>query len=351
MSESRSLARELTDRERTVFTALLHEYIMTARPVGSRILSKRLAMKLSPASVRNVMADLEELGLLVQPHTSAGRIPTTVGYGLYVDSLMKRVDLRHHERRAIVHALKEASLGGVTDVLDRTSETLARTSALIAVVLSPNLTEGILHKIDLVRIASGRLLVILSIRSGFVRSILLEISASLKDHEIEATTRLLNERLAGLTLDQVRRTIGERLRGAIASGKPLMKLVIDSADRIFREDRVGEIHLDGTSNVFGQPDFTDLDETRAVIEVLEDREVILHLLASGSHTPEEGLRISIGEEIGRDVLEGCSVIAASYSIGDIEGALGVIGPTRMNYAHLSSLVKFAAGEINQRMEN
>jgi heat-inducible transcriptional repressor len=345
------LQRELSDREKAVFTALLHEYLITARAVGSRTLSKRLTAELSAASIRNVMVDLEELGLLTQPHTSAGRVPTNLGYGLYVDAMMERVDLRSTDRHTIMHALEQITIGGIGDVLDRTSDALAQTSALIAVVLTPQLADGILHRIDLVRIASGRLLVILTIRDGFVRNILLNISSSLEDAEIESAIRIMNERLSGLKLGEVRTSIAQRLIGAVDSGRPLLKLVIDSADQIFREDRVGDIHVDGASNVFNQPDFQDMDQTRAVIEVLEDRDVILHLLKEGRHETEDGVRISIGNEIGNSVLEGCSVVSASYSIGDTEGTLGVIGPTRMNYAHLSSLVKFAAEAIQLRVEN
>ncbi len=345
------IQRELNDREKAVFTALLHEYLITARAVASRTLSKRLPTDLSPASIRNVMADLEELGLLTQPHTSAGRVPTNLGYGLYVDAMMQRVDLRSKDRNAIMHALDQITVGGISDVLDRTSDALARTSALIAVVLTPQLADGILHRIDLVRIASGRLLVILTIRNGFVRNILLNISSSLEDAEIEHATRTLNERLSGMKLGDVRTSIAQRMVGAVEAGRPLLKLVVDSADQIFREDRVGKIHVDGTSNVFNQPDFQDMDQTRAVIEVLEDQDVILHLLHEGQHETEEGVRISIGDEIGNRVLGGCSVVAASYSIGDTEGTVGVIGPTRMNYAHLSSLVKFAAEAIQLRVEN
>ncbi|MCB2211984.1 heat-inducible transcriptional repressor HrcA [bacterium] len=350
MSHVPGLNRDLNERERAVFTALLQEYLFTARAVGSRTLSKRLAMELSPATIRNVMADLEELGLLQQPHTSAGRVPTNLGYGLYVDAMMERVEVGQEERQTIMRALEEVAIGGINDVLDRTSDALARTSALIAVVLTPQLAEGILHRIDMVRIASGRLMVILTIRNGFVRNILLNIASTLEDAEIDGAVRVLNERLAGLKLGEVRTSIARRMAGIAQQGRPLLKLVVDSADHIFREDRVGEIHVDGASNVFYQPDFADLDQTRAVIEVLEDRDVILHLLNTGQHQTEHGVRISIGEETGQQVLEGCSVVAASYSIGDTEGTLGVIGPTRMNYAHLSSLVKFAAEAVQLRVE-
>ena len=339
----------LTERQEAVFTAVLQQYVTSARAVGSRNLSKRIPLDLSPATVRNVMADLEEMGLLTHLHTSAGRVPTTLGYGYYVDAMMHRVDLTDEEQREFSLALDEVMIGGINEVLDRAGETLARVSTLISVVLSPRMAEGILHKIDLVRIASGRMLVVLSIRNGFVRSILLEISSTLQDEEIEAAKRLLNERLSGLTLGEVRQSIDKRLAGTSQSGAPLIKLVVDSADHIFRPDRVGEIHVDGTRNVLEHPEFANMDKMKAVIEILEDRDVIMHLLESGKHHTNEGVHISIGEELGSNSLDSCSVVTAGYSLGDTEGTLGIIGPTRMDYARVVSLVNFAASTLNRRL--
>lgn len=340
---------ELNERQRQVFTALLQEYVTTARPVGSRTLSRRLPLELSPATVRNVMADLEDLGLLTSPHTSAGRIPTTLAYGLYVDSLMQRVDLPPQDRESFARSLEEVAVAGIGELLDRAGEALAQSSTLISVVLSPQLVEGVLHRIDLVRIATGRLLVILSIRSGFVRSILLEIESQIPDGEVDAAARMLNERLSGLRLADVRDTIQERFRDSSNRNAPVIRRVIESADHIFRNDRVGEIHVDGTARMLEQPEFADLERSRAIIEILEDRDVILHVLGQGRHQPHEGVRIAIGEETGETLLRDCSVITATYNVGGSRGSLGIIGPTRMDYARLASLAEYAARAIHNRL--
>lgn len=341
---------ELNDRQRAVFSALLQEYVTTARAVASRTLAKRLDLDLSPATIRNVMADLEEMGLLVSPHTSAGRVPTTYGYGVYVDSLMEPVDLSAEHQQRFHSALEEAAIGGVTQLLEKANEALAHTSALISVVLAPKLASGILHKIDLVRIATGRLMVVLTIRGGFVRTILLKVEASLRDEEIEPANRLLNERLSGLRLSEVKRSIDERLRGRRESNSPIMKLVVNSAEMIF-SDRGGEkVHVGGTPNVLVHPEFSDLEQMKGVIEVLEDRDVILHVLGSGEHETDDGVRISIGEEIQPEMLRGCSILATTYSVGDSEGSLGIIGPTRMDYARLVPLVNFAASALHSRLD-
>lgn len=341
---------ELTDRQRAVFSALLQEYVTTARAVASRTLVKRLDLDLSPATIRNVMADLEEMGLLASPHTSAGRVPTTLGYGVYVDSLMEPVDLSREHQQRIRTALEEGEIGGVGQLLEKANEALAHTSALISVVLAPRLASGILHKIDLVRIATGRLMVVLTIRGGFVRTILLKVESPLRDDEIEPANRLLNERLSGLRLSEVKRSIDERLRGRRESRSPLMKLVVNSAEMIF-SDKGGEtVHVGGTPNVMTHPEFSDIERMRGVIEVLEDRDVILHILEGGEHETKQGVRIAIGEEIQPVILQGCSVLATAYAVGDNEGAIGIIGPKRMDYARLVPLVNFAASALKNRLD-
>jgi heat-inducible transcriptional repressor len=341
---------ELNERQEAVFTALLQEYITTARGVASRTLSKRLPMKLSPATIRNVMSDLEELGLLASPHTSAGRVPTTLAYGMYVDHLMERVDVSVEDQQKIRAVIEEAESRGVSKLLERTNEVLAHTSALISVVLAPRLATGILHRIDLVRIASRRVMIVLTIRGGFVRTILLNVVTAMDDREIDAASRLLNQRLSGLRLSEVKRSIDERLRGSDQARSPLIQLVLNSAETIFSDDRAGDVHVDGTPNVLAHPEFANLDQMRGVIEILEDRDVILHVLHGGEHQTEEGVRISIGEEIEAETLRGCSVLATAYKVGDAEGSLGIIGPKRMDYARLVPLVNFAASALHSRFE-
>jgi len=349
MSKSEFSYPELTERQSAVFTALLQQYITTANAVGSRTLSKKIDLNLSSATIRNVMSDLEDLGMLSQQHTSAGRIPTTLGYGYYVDGMMEHVAVSRDLQRKITNALKDVAIGGINDFLKRAGETLAHTSELVSVVMAPALAEGVLHSIDLHRIATGKLLIVLTIRSGFVRSILLEISSDLDDNEINVAKIFLNERLSGSTLGEIRSTINERLAGGDESKGPLISLVTNSADKIFKNDGEEKYHVDGTRNFLDHPEFYQSEQFRGIIEVLEDRDVILHMFDKGKHETINGVRIAIGEEIGKEALDECSVLTTKYKVGETVGALGIIGPKRMDYAHLVSLVDFAAAAINKRI--
>ena len=195
MERTAAKRRELTERERLILREVIAQYVLTASPIGSRTLSKRLEGDISPATIRNVMADLEELGLLNHPHTSAGRIPTELGYRLFVDDLMDRARLTPRERELLDREITRMRSSDIRSVLEQTAHLLAEISSLLCVVMSPRLQEGILHRIDLIGIGGEKILVVITIQSGLVRSLLLEVSASITREEIEWVTAYLNQRL------------------------------------------------------------------------------------------------------------------------------------------------------------
>ncbi|HDS74195.1 MAG TPA: heat-inducible transcription repressor HrcA, partial [Firmicutes bacterium] len=206
--------RSLNERERAVLTAIIEEYTESAEPVGSRTLSRKYFGDLSPATIRNTMYDLEELGLLVQPHTSAGREPTAAGYRLYLNSLMKQPRLSLHDRRELDQLLSEERATRDEDtVLLHVAQALANISHLISLAFFPSFDDAILEKIDLLPISDNRVLTILQIRAGTVDTVMITLPEPVRPDQISETVRALNERLAGETIGRIRRTIGERLRG------------------------------------------------------------------------------------------------------------------------------------------
>jgi len=193
--------RELTDREKLILREITAQYILTANPIGSRTLSKRLRGRFSAATIRNVMADLEEIGLLDQPHTSAGRVPTELGYRLFVDDLMNRARLTNSEKELLDREITKIGSTDIWNVLEQTAHLLAGISNLLCVVMSPQLQEGILHRIDLIGIGGDKVLVIITLQHGFVRSLLLEVQSNISREEIEWVTAFLNQRLYNMVVD------------------------------------------------------------------------------------------------------------------------------------------------------
>jgi|YelNatPaOPRAMG01_1025707.scaffolds.fasta_scaffold00009_66 heat-inducible transcriptional repressor len=332
---------ELTARERLIFESIVQNFIESATPVGSRFLAKKYGLNMSPATVRNVMADLEEKGLIRQPHTSAGRVPTDLGYRVYVDHLMRREKLSPGEKAAIVRSLKTVSRD-VEIILDKASRLLGRISSQLGVVLAPRFLEGVLEKIELVPVASRRILVVLTVKSGLVRTVLMEIDSEVPPHRLETTARLLNERLHGLTLKQLKDQIAERTRDLDEADRDLVTMFGKTAEEVLRFDTEAHYHVSGTQNILSQPEFSDREKMRKILELLESKEIIIQVLQEGEGEEEGRISITIGEENQEELLRNCSLVTATYRVGSLKGTLGVIGPTRMPYARVVALVDFMA---------
>jgi heat-inducible transcriptional repressor len=335
----------LTDRERTVLHYVVHDFIETATPVGSRFISRRHGdvLGLSPASIRNVMSDLEHLGFINHPHTSAGRMPTDRGYRFYLDSLMRQEKLPDEEIETI---RKNLGVAEETETLLReTSRLLGRISHQIFAVTSPRLSSGTLEKLEIVPITGNRIMVILSIKSGLVRTIMMEAAAEIAREKLEDLARFLNERLCGLTLQEIRQTFSERVKDVQGEETGLVRLFIDSVDKVFSHGTAEKVHIGGADKVIEQPEFVNPEDFRSVIELINDEEMIIHILQKNDARPHE-VSVRVGEENQDEKLRGYSVITSTYTLGDVAGTVGVIGPKRMPYARMIPLVDYVAKAIS-----
>jgi heat-inducible transcriptional repressor len=340
------MGSELTDREKTILHYVVHDFIETATPVGSRVISRRHGdvLGLSPASIRNVMADLEHLGLINHPHTSAGRMPTDRGYRFYLDSLMQTETLSEAETEAIRKNLGAAE---ETEALFReTSRLLGRISHQIFVLTSPRLDRGSLEKLEIVPILANRILVVLSIKSGLVRTIMMEVATEIPREKLDDLARFLNERLCGLTLKEIRQTFHERVKDVQGEETGLIRLFIDSVDKVFPADTPGKVHIGGADQVIDQPEFMNPEDFRSVIELINDEEMIIHILRKNEARPNE-VAVRIGGEIDDEKLRGFSVITSGYTMGEVAGTVGMIGPKRMPYARMIPLVDYVAKMISE----
>ncbi len=343
------MAGELTDREKTILQYVVRDFIETATPVGSRYISRRHGdhLGLSPASIRNVMSDLEDLGYIDHPHTSAGRIPTDRGYRLYLDTLMKRETLSDAELEVIRRNLGAAE---ETDALLReTSRLLGRISHQLFVVTSPRLSSGTLEKLELIQIMPNRIIVIISIKSGLVRTIMMEVASEIPREKLEDLARFLNERLSSLTLQQIRDSFLERVRDAQNEETGLIRLFIDSVDKLFLPERTAKIHIGGADKIIEQPEFVNAQDFRSVIELINDEEMIIHVLQKSEGKLHE-VNVRVGEENEDEKLKPYSVITSTYTIGEVPGSIGVIGPKRMPYARMIPLVDYVAQMISEMFE-
>jgi heat-inducible transcriptional repressor len=339
------MATELNTRERTILRYVVQDFIETATPVGSRYISRKHEdqLGLSSASIRNVLSDLEVRGYVNHPHTSAGRVPTDLGYRFYLDSLMQMVDLSEAEKRVIRENLD--SRQDAEEFLKESSRVLGKISHQLCIVTSPELSSGVFEKLELVPITGNRILVIISIKQGLVRTIMMEVASEIQREKLEELTRLLNERLSGLTLNQIRETFVERLKDAQHEETGLIRLFIDSVDKLFVASKTDHLHIGGTEAIVEQPEFMSPKEFRSVIELLSDEEIIIHLLRKHDEKQQE-VTVTVGKENEDEKLEPYGVITTKYAVGDVTGIVGVLGPKRMPYDRMIPLVDYVARTIS-----
>lgn len=329
----------LTERERLVLQSLISYYIATAEPVGSKTVSQKYRLGISPATIRNTMQDLEEMGLIAQPHTSAGRVPTDKGYRVYVDSMMGPEALTPSEEDQIRREIW-ADYAAVEDILEQTARVLATVSRQLGVTIAPRFDKGILTRVNLIPVADKKILVVLAVRHGLVRTVLLEAESSIDTKQVEKTANMLNERLSGLTLGEIKDSMDVRLKEASDADPKLIRLFLDSTDSLLNHTDPDQMHLGGTTNIVEQPEFKDREKLRSLIEVLEEKKLLAELVSAKGI--KEGITITIGKEINRGEMQSCSLVTSPYKAGKVRGTIGIIGPTRMRYSKLASMVEYTA---------
>lgn len=339
----------LTERESLILESLIQQFVVTANPIGSRFLSRKIKTKLSPATIRNVLTDLDEKGLIIQPHTSAGRVPTDKDYRVFVDDIMRRISLSQPEKEVIQKRL--FALSPDPDlILIRASQALSEVSRQLGVVLSPRFEKGIFNRLDLIHLSEKKLLVVISINSGLVRTITIELKADILIEKMEETTRILNERLHGLTLAEIRDSIGKRMDDVVDGDVGLINLFIDSVDQLFHAEDLDQIRFDGVHHMVGQPEFSDMSRTQQMLELVEAKKnLIVHVLNDSGI--DESLSIIIGTENSEILMKDLSLVSATYRVGSVTGVLGIIGPTRMQYARMVALVDYMAQSVSRLLGN
>lgn len=328
----------LSDREEAILNAVVDSYVRSADPVGSRLIAQKYDLGLSSATIRNTMQDLEERGILQQPHTSAGRVPTDLGYRYYVDKLLRPEPLSVDESDEIRIEV-DHDPAALDQILAQTSKVLARVTQQLGVTVSPMFDEGVLKRIDLVQVSSSRVLVIISVRSGLARTLLLEVDAEIPSARLDETRDLLNERLIGLTLGELQTQASDRLRDCPGEAR-LIKMFVDASDRLSALQELNDVHVGGTTNIMAQPEFRDIENLKGLMQVIEDRRGLLDWITAQGET--DGIVITIGKELDGVDLNQCSLVTSTYKVGRVKGTIGVLGPTRMPYSKLVSVVDYTS---------
>ena len=337
---------ELTPRERRVLEAVIQTYVQTAEPAGSRVIARRHGLGVSPATIRNTMSDLEEKGFLTHPHTSAGRVPTDKAYRAYVDSLL------NSPNGAIVTAESErlreqiaTSHSTIENILRRAAQSLGVLTQELGVALGPRLDASVLRRVELVLVGGDRLLLVLTLDAGVVRTVFVEVAGTLADVAVLEVSQVLNERLAGHTLRELRASVADRLRDTQTQpgSAELLNIFVQEGDQLFDAAlpmAEGNVIVGQASVLAEQPEFSGADNLRRLLSLTEEPARLADALRR-KHIGDErpGVSITIGGEHGDPRLDQFTVVTAEYHAGTLAGVIGVIGPTRMPYEKVVSLVR------------
>jgi heat-inducible transcriptional repressor len=344
-----SMEIHLTERQKEILGYVVNEFIHSATPIGSKTISQHLSAGLSAASIRNTLAELEEMGYLTHPHTSAGRVPTDAGYRIFVDSLMGTTPPTKSEMGSI-----KRQLDGVPDIdklFRQTAKLLGEISHQLSVVSTPHLKSGVLEHLELISVSSNKIFVVLTIKSGIVKTITMEVITEISHTELVSVARMLNERLHGLTLETIRDTFADRVKDVREDSAGLISLFIRSVDKIFDDTVERErLHIGGTQSLVEQPEYENPDNVRNILDVINNEGALIKLLdRSERQIRDDGVAISIGEEHSEAQLKNYSIVISVYNVENIQGSIGVIGPKRMNYAKVVPLVHYLAEEVSSSL--
>jgi len=341
---------DLSKRDQQVLEAVINDYIQSGEPVGSRAISKRYGLKVSPATIRNVMADLEDLGLLCQPHTSAGRVPTDRGLRFYLDGIMKFKQLQEEERALIRQAFKEFQ-GDIAELLRRTSHILSHFCGQAGVVLWPRLHTTRLKHIEFIRLRLNHVAVILISKAGMAHHSFLDLDEDISQEELDRYGRYINELLEDVPLGEIKQRLLEEMRNEKILFDQLYSRALTITERAFQKTfEDADVYIGGQTNLFNNPEFADVERMRRILEAFEEKSRIIRLLDMTLKTTM-GVSIVLGPESELKELQEISLISSPYRRGDTQlGVLGVIGPMRMDYSRIIPVVEFTACLLSQLLE-
>lgn len=338
---------KMDERKQRVLQAIILDYIATADPVGSRTIAKKYDLGVSPATVRNEMADLEEMGLIEQPHTSAGRVPSQSGYRYYVDCLMEtepvKEEMKGIVRREMVNRIRETE-----DLIQICSRLLSQLTNYTALVLAPFYGKNTLRHIKMLSLEPGKAVIVIVLDNGHVEHRVLEVPEHLEEEELNTISAILNENLRGLALEQWRPSHMRGIYRELRMHTRLLQDVINHIENSMEFDHEQKIFMGGTLNILNQPEFKQIDRVKPLLELLEQDKVLKDVLVPVS---QDGVTVRIGTENKVEGMRDCSLITATYQVdGKIIGNLGVLGPTRMEYSKVIGVVEFLTDALAEALK-
>lgn len=339
---------KMDDRKQKVLMAIVHDYIATAEPVGSRTIAKKFKLGVSPATIRNEMADLEEQGYIEQPHTSAGRVPSEQGYRYYVDYLMERQELSTEEE-ALIRSEFDIKVKDIGQVIQKTGQLLSQLTHYTAMVLTPSISTSSFKHIQLVSMSPTQAMVVVVMDNGILHHRLIDVPESITPEDMETISRVLNAKLRGLANENIKLTLIKEIYFELARHKHILDLAMELLKESLTLKTEDKIYLGGVFNMLNQPEFHNVEKVKTLLSILEQEKLLCGLMTGEQQ--DDGVTVRIGGEIKNKEIKECSMVTAAYSVdGRKIGSMGVLGPTRMEYSKVISVVDFMTKNLSQALE-
>ena len=324
---------DMNERKLQILQAIIMNYLETAEPVGSRTISKKFVTEFSSATIRNEMSDLEEMGLIVQPHTSAGRIPTSSGYRLYVDQIMKKDQVSGQEKDVLRSMLKEKTMQ-LDSLLKEIGDILAAMTKYTSVVTMPQLRRVELKHVQLVPLDQKSAVMILVVDGNIVRNHIIPLAGPVSDRKLYEVSDVLNKELCGRAIDDINLPLIQKIKKECGLDSDTMESLLNAINDTLQHSADTDVFTAGTTNILNFPEFSDIARARSLMEFFEQKDQVLHMirLEDEDDDSKTGLKIRIGTENTIEQLHDCSIVTANYRYNDSSvGSISVVGPMRMNY--------------------
>jgi len=338
---------DLGNRKKLILQAIIEDYVNTAEPVGSRTISKRYLTGTSPATIRNEMADLEEMGFIEQPHTSSGRIPSDKGYRLYVDQIMRQNTVNDAQREMIKKEFLD-TLGEIDKLVKHASKLLSQMTQYTSIVMAPQLRRTSIKQIQLIRIDSATVLAVIITDAGIVKNSVLRLMKDVQPDALIRISNMLNEKLVGLSMEDIESFDLEYIRNNSFGHMDIIEQIVPELIQTLFYSDTADIYHDGVSNILNLPEFSDINKARSFLNTMEEKELLFKVL----NDVKGDVGVSIGRENAVEQFKDCSLITATYRInGKTIGSVGIIGPTRMEYSKAISIVECMTNYLSDMLTN
>lgn len=337
----------LDERKCKILQAIINDYISTAEPVGSRTIARKYNLSISPATIRNEMADLELMGYIEQPHTSSGRIPSVKGYRFYVDCLMAPQQMSDQEI-ALINNWYHDKARGMDEVFQETVKILSQMTRSISLVLAPQITHSVFKYLQFLPLDEHRVILIVVTDTGFVENKVINIPEGISFRDLQQISMGINNRLAGLSFDQIKTSILREMKHDILPDAAMFETAMEIIKQALATEKQDKVYLGGTTQLLNQPEFRDVEKVKGLLSMLEEQKLLCDILHMQDN---DGVVVTIGQENKYSGIHDCSMVQATYRIdGQVVGTVAVLGPTRMEYGKIMTVLEFMHRHLGEMIK-